>query len=71
MREALAPILFNDEEMTDEEMAEEAEEVVSVVAKAEKSKKAKSKASTFRTESKLPVHSFATLLQDGSDNYQE
>ena len=64
MKEALAPILFNDEEMTDEEMAEEAEEVVSVVAKAEKSKKAKSKASTKRTESKLPVHSFATLLQD-------
>ncbi len=59
MRETLAPILFDDEEM-----AEEAEEVVSVVAKAEKSKKAKSKASTFRTESKLPVHSFATLLQD-------
>ena len=64
MRKALAPILFNDEEMADEEMAEEAEEVVSVVAKAKKSKKAKSKASTKRTESKLPVHSFATLLQD-------
>ncbi len=59
MREALAPILF-----IDEEMAEEAEEVVSVVAKVQKSKKAKSKAATKRTESKLPVHSFATLLQD-------
>ncbi len=59
MREALAPLLFDDEEM-----AEAREEVVSVVAKAQKSKKAKSKAATKRTEENLPVHSFATLLQD-------
>ena len=59
MREALAPILFDDEEM-----ASALEEVVSVVAKAQRSKKAKSFAASKRTESKLPVHSFATLLQD-------
>ena len=59
MREALAPLLFDDEEI-----AEAREEVVSVVAKAQKSKKAKSKAATKRTEENLPVHSFATLLQD-------
>ena len=59
MREALAPILFYDQEM-----ASALEEVVSVVAKAQRSKKGKSKATSKRTESKLPVHSFATLLED-------
>ena len=58
-REALAPILFDDEAMV-----EEAPEDVSMVAKAQKSKKAKSKAAKKRTQEKLPVHSFATLLQD-------
>ena len=59
MRETLAPLLFDDEEM-----AEASSKVFSVVAKAQKSKKAKSKAATKRNEENLPVHSFATLLQD-------
>ena len=59
MRETLAPLLFDEEEM-----AEASSKVFSVVAQAQKSKKAKSKAATKRNEENLPVHSFATLLQD-------
>ena len=59
MRERLAPLLFDEEEM-----AEASSKVFSVVAQAQKSKKAKSKAATKRNEENLPVHSFATLLQD-------
>ena len=59
MREALAPLLFDDQEM-----ALASSEVRSVVAFTQRSKKAKYKAATKRTEENLPVHSFATLLKD-------
>ncbi len=59
MRETLAPLLFDEEEM-----AEASSKVFSVAAQTQKSKKAKSKAATKRNEENLPVHSFATLLQD-------
>ena len=59
MRECLAPLLFDDEEIAKNSLI-----TSSVVAKAQRSKKALAKAATKRTEEKLPVHSFATLLQD-------
>ncbi len=58
MREALSTLLFQDEEMA------ASSQVSSVVAPAQRSKKALTKAATKRTEENLPVHSFATLLQD-------
>ena len=59
MRQALAPILFDDHER---EAAEQ--ERSSVVAAAVRSRPARAKASRKRTEDDLPVHSFRTLLQD-------
>ena len=59
MRQALAPILFDDHER---EAAEQ--ERSSVVAAAVRSRPAREKASQKRTEDDLPVHSFRTLLQD-------
>ena len=59
MRQALAPILFDDHKR---EAAEK--ERSSVVAAAVRSRPAREKASQKRTEDDLPVHSFRTLLQD-------
>lgn len=59
MRQALAPILFDDE---DSERAEAMR--TSVVAPARRSPSAEDKAATKRTEDDLPVHSFQTLLED-------
>ena len=61
MRQALAPILFDDH---DREAAEQ--ERSSVVAPSVRSRAARDrdKASRKRTEDDLPVHSFRTLLQD-------
>jgi transposase len=59
MRQALAPLLFDDEEH------EEAEaQRPSVVAPAQPSAKARRKASRQRTDQGDPVHSFQTLLAD-------
>lgn len=59
MRQALAPILFED----DDAMAAQAARV-SMVAPAKRSPTAIQKARTKRTEDDLPVHSFRTLLTD-------
>jgi len=59
MRQALAPILFDDD---DKETAERMRE--SIVAPAERSPRALAKASEKRTEDDFPVHSFQTLLED-------
>jgi transposase len=59
MRQALAPMLFDDD---DPQAAEAARK--SIVAPAERSPKAQSKDSSKRTENGLPVHSFQTLLKD-------
>jgi hypothetical protein len=59
MRQALAPMLFDDHER-------EAGEALrsSPVAKAQPSPAAKRKAKTKRTDDGLPVHSFRTMLAD-------
>jgi hypothetical protein len=59
MRQALAPILFDD----DDRQAGEARRD-SVVAPARRSKRADSKAVTKRTDTDEPVHSFKSLLRD-------
>ena len=59
MRQALAPVLFDDE---DKELAQDLRE--SVVAPAKRSPKARRKDATKRTEDGQPVHSFHTLLED-------
>jgi transposase len=59
MRQALAPILFDDD---DKASAEDSRE--SAVHPAQRSRKAQQKAATQRTQDGLPVHSFRTLLQD-------
>ena len=59
MRKALAPLLFDDEKVT-----EQPEEQSSVVAPSKRSKKARAKAATKKTSEKLPVHSFQTLMAD-------
>jgi hypothetical protein len=59
MRRALAPILFDDE---DKELAQSLRP--SVVAPAVRAPRAQHKASSKRTESDAPVHSFRTLLKD-------
>ena len=59
LRDALAPILFEDE---DKEIADSLRETV--VDPIEKSEKARRKATTKRTDEGLPVHSFQTLLKD-------
>ena len=59
MREALAPILFDDDDKPAAQAARG-----SVVTPAQRSAKAKRKARTKRTEDDLPVHSFQTLLAD-------
>ena len=59
MRQALAPILFDED---DPQAAEAARQ--SVVSPAQRSPKAKSKDALKRTEDGMPVHSFQTLLRD-------
>jgi hypothetical protein len=59
MREALAPILFDDD---DPEAAQAQRQ--SIVAPAKRSPKAQSKARLKQTDDGLPVHSFQTLLKD-------
>jgi transposase len=59
MKKALAPLLFDDEKVT-----EQPEEQSSVVAPSKRSKKARAKAATKKTSEKLPVHSFRTLMAD-------
>ena len=59
MRQALAPILFDDD---DPEGARAAR--ASVVAPAQRSPRALRKAQTKRTSDNMPVHSFQSLLQD-------
>jgi hypothetical protein len=59
MRQALAPILFDDHDRAAGEALR-----TSPVAKARPSPAAKRKAKTKRTDDGLPVHSFRTLLAD-------
>jgi hypothetical protein len=59
MRQALAPILFEDHDPQSAEAARQ-----SVVSPAQRSPQAKSKDADKRTEDGMPVHSFQTLLQD-------
>jgi len=59
MRNALSPILFEDD---DKETAKRAR--TCVVHPASRSKKAERKALTKRTEDNIPVHSFHSLLED-------
>ena len=59
MRQALAPILFDDENPQQAQASRS-----SVVAPAQRSASAKAKASRKRTEDGFPVHSFRTLLKD-------
>jgi len=59
MKQALAPILFVDEDLPEVKKAH-----TDVVAKAQRSAKAQSKARKKKTEDKLSVHSFSTLMAD-------
>jgi len=59
MRQALAPILFDDD---DPQAAESARK--NIVSPAERSARAQAKDFSKRTEDGLPVHSFQTLLKD-------
>ena len=59
MRRALAPILFDDDDLTAAQAQRD-----SIVAPAKRSPKALLKAQSKRTEDGLPVHSFQTLLAD-------
>lgn len=59
MRQALAPMLFDDDDPAAAEAARK-----SIVSPAERSPKAKSKDALKRTSDGLPVHSFQTLLKD-------
>jgi transposase len=59
MRQALAPILFDDHQRTEAAAARS-----SIVAPAQRSKAARRKAATKRTDDGLPVHSFQSLLAE-------
>ena len=59
MREALAPILFDDDDKATAEKARD-----SIVAPAKRSPRAKHKAASKRTDDGFPVHSLQTLLHD-------
>ena len=59
MREALAPLLFDDDDKAGAEAARS-----SIVAPAQRSASARSKALTKRTADDFPAHSFQTLLGD-------
>jgi len=65
MRQALAPLLFDDEALPrGVDAAQAGEPRASVVAPARPSPTAKRKAASKRTADDQPVHSFRTLLQD-------
>ena len=59
MRQALAPMLFDDEEPSAGEALR-----ASIVAPAQRSQAAEDKAHSKRTADGMPAHSFQTLLQD-------
>jgi hypothetical protein len=59
MHQALAPILFEDDDKAAAEALRK-----SVVAPSQRSPKARRKAATKRTDDDQPVHSFKTLLED-------
>ena len=59
MRQALAPVLFDDE-LSGSIKAKSSD----VVAPAKRSKKALAKARKKKTQDKFPVHSFSTLMAD-------
>lgn len=59
MRQALAPLLFQDDEPEEGEALRN-----SIVAPAQRSPKAMRKARTKRNDEGQPVHSFQTLLED-------
>jgi len=59
MRQALAPMLFDDDDTTTAEAQR-----ASVVAPAQRSPRARRKAQTQQTDDGRPVHSFQTLLHD-------
>jgi transposase len=59
MRQALAPILFDDHQRAEATAAR-----ASIVAPAQRSKAARRKAATKRTDDGLPVHSFQSLLAE-------
>jgi hypothetical protein len=59
MRQALAPILFDDDDRSAAEAAQ-----ASAVAPAQRSQRAQRKAITRRAADDTPVHSFQTLLSD-------
>jgi hypothetical protein len=59
MRQALAPMLFDDDDKTTAEAQR-----ASVVAPAQRSPRARRKAQTQQTDDGRPVHSFQTLLHD-------
>jgi hypothetical protein len=59
MRQALAPILFDDHQRDEAAAARS-----SIVAPAQRSKAARRKAATKRTADGLPVHSFQSLLAE-------
>jgi len=59
MRQALAPILFDDHDKPAAQAAR-----ASIVAPARRSTAARRKAATKRTDDGLPVHSFRSLLHD-------
>jgi transposase len=59
MRKALSPLLFDDEKVI-----EETDSSSDMITNYRRSKKARSKAASKKTEEKLPVHSFRTLMAD-------
>ena len=59
MRQALAPMLFDDDDPQAAEVARK-----SIVSPAQRSPTAKRKDFLKRTEDGMPVHSFQTLLKD-------
>jgi hypothetical protein len=59
MRQALAPILFDDHQRSEAAAAR-----TSIVAPAQRSMAARRKAATKRTDDGLPVHSFQSLLAE-------
>jgi transposase len=59
MRKALAPLLLDEEKVTEGEG-----KIVSVVVPAKRSKKTRAKAATKKTIEKFPVHSFRTMIAD-------
>jgi transposase len=59
MRKSLSPLLFDDEKVV-----EETDSLNPVTHRYQRSKKAQDKAASKKTEERLPVHSFQTLMDD-------